>query len=321
MNSYLTIARAILREERRPLSARSILRLAYQRDLISSHLFGKTQHKTLQARLSEDILLRKDRSWFFRTEPGKFFLREFLNDTDLPARFRKEVRAKRRTRNLLRGPALAFHKETVHTVVGKDKICADTQKLASIGKDLSYEYVEPKKVPDDFCIIWSIAAVKRDRSVLTYRTGRYRDDRDAFEQKRSLCFATLVKESDRSLFDLDLVGITAAALAAVSTDLNVSIDHQFDSTSLARTFSHQLRCIIWDEGRSAEALALVEITAPDWFEPAQSRLSINDLRWMPLDAPPNDLDDFDPWSQSLLVNWFCGRGDDGLRSTCSNTPA
>jgi hypothetical protein len=313
MNSYLAIAQAILREERRPLTARSILRLAYQRDLISSHLFGQTQHKTLQARLSEDILHRRERSSFFRTEPGKFFLREFMGDPTLPPSFRKEIRAHRRTRDLLRGPALAFSKAVLRQLVDRGAVCEDVDILASIPRKFDSHYVEPKVVPDDLCILWSVAAVRKDRSVLTYRTGRYRDNRDSFAQKRSLCFATLVKEDDRSLFDQDSMGITVAALTAVSTDLNVPVDHQFDAENLSSSFSHELKCIIWDELRSAEVLALVEVTAPDWFEPAQSRLSINDLRWMPLDVPPNDLDDFDPWSQSLLLKWFCRRGNDGLR--------
>ena len=321
MNSYLAVAQAILREEKRPLTARSILRLAYQRDLISSHLFGQTQHKTLQARLSEDILHRRDRSSFFRTEPGKFFLREFIGDASLPPNYRKEIRAHRRTRDLLRGPALAFSKAVMRKVIGRKEVCDDAEMLAAIPRKFDYHYIEPKAVPDDLCILWSVAAVRKGRCVLTYRPGRYRDNRDSFVQKRSLCFATLVKEDDRSLFDQDSMGITIAALTAVSTDLNVPVDHQFDTENLSSSFSHELKCIIWDELRSGEVLAVIEVNAPDWFEPAQSRLSINDLRWMPLDSPPNDIDDFDPWSQSVLLKWFYRRGNDGHRPCDFHTTA
>ena len=104
MDAYLSIALDILRQERRPLSPRSILAAAYKRGLVPEHLYGKTQHKTLQARLSEDIVARRDRGAFFRTAPGKFFLRELLRDESLPEEFRRPIPTRRRRRELLRGP-------------------------------------------------------------------------------------------------------------------------------------------------------------------------------------------------------------------------
>ena len=67
LDSYLNIAEAMLRDARRPLTAMEILELAYTSEIVPSQLHGKTQHKTMGARLSEDILLRRERSTFFRT--------------------------------------------------------------------------------------------------------------------------------------------------------------------------------------------------------------------------------------------------------------
>src|SRR3954451_24786115 len=99
---------AILRAERRPLSPRAILAAACRSGLVPPHLFGKTQHKTLQARVSEDIIARREHSPFFRTAPGRFFLREFLADTSISEEFRRPVPTRRRIRELIRGPALAI---------------------------------------------------------------------------------------------------------------------------------------------------------------------------------------------------------------------
>ncbi|MFN8684257.1 winged helix-turn-helix domain-containing protein [Paracoccus sp. P2] len=311
MSSYLTVAEEILRDARRPLSAKSILRIAYQQGLVADHLYGKTQHKTLQARLSEDILHRRERSCFFRTEPGKFFLRDFLTDPAIPAVYKKEMRARRRTRELLRGPALAFSHRFLKRVLFTG--VAESSKLGSIGVRSTDEmvYVEPKAVPEDVALVWSVAAVRRDRHILAYRTGRYRDNRDTFAQKRSICFAALVLESDVNLFDASGLGVVDAALTAVSTDLNVQIDHRYDASTRAGSFGHDFRCIVWDDHRPDEVLALVEICAPDWFEPAQSSLSINDLCWIDLTAPPNDIMDFDPWSRSLLEKCYNSWTDHG----------
>src|SRR5437763_111510 len=84
LETYLEIAEAVLRAARRPLTARAILDAAYRGGIVPTHLYGKTQHKTLQARLSEDILLRKLESRFFRTDPGYFFLSELRSDPKIP---------------------------------------------------------------------------------------------------------------------------------------------------------------------------------------------------------------------------------------------
>jgi hypothetical protein len=59
MNSYLTIASKVLSEARQPLSAVQILRAAYDLQIVPRDLYGKTQHKTLQARIAEDSFLRQ----------------------------------------------------------------------------------------------------------------------------------------------------------------------------------------------------------------------------------------------------------------------
>jgi HB1, ASXL, restriction endonuclease HTH domain len=92
LDAYLQIAESILKIERRPLSARAILAAAYRHGLVPTHLHGNTQHKTLGARISEDIITLHDESLFFRTAPGRFFLREFL--TDVALWFKKSVPAR-----------------------------------------------------------------------------------------------------------------------------------------------------------------------------------------------------------------------------------
>ncbi len=59
----------------RPMKPREILQLAYVHGLVPRHLHGKTQHKTLTARLSTDILRYKERSKFFDHGQADFSLR------------------------------------------------------------------------------------------------------------------------------------------------------------------------------------------------------------------------------------------------------
>lgn len=73
---------------------------AYRAEGVPDHLKGKTQHKTLQARLSEDILHQRNAALFYRIEPGMFFLGELISAPDVPEKFKEKFPASRRTRDL-----------------------------------------------------------------------------------------------------------------------------------------------------------------------------------------------------------------------------
>ncbi len=302
MSSYLQIAEEVLRAARRPLSARAILKQAYSLEIAPHHLYGKTQHKTLQARLSEDILQRREHSLFFRTKPGQFFLREFLTDTSIPAEYRQPIVARRRTRDLFLGPALSVSYRHAARLIQSGQFAeADlVEKIASSG---CYRYIDPKKKDDDDVLLWAVSALTRPGKILSYRTGRYRDDRDHFAHKRSIAFSTLVSEMNHTLFDTRSLGVPDSALFAAAVDLDIPLPEAFSARA---TFEHFIRFFAWqpeiDEKNSL--LAFVEIRTPDWFEPTASSLSLNDLCWLDMSAPPNNWHDFDPPSQTILSYYF-----------------
>jgi hypothetical protein len=108
-SSYLDIAEAIIRSARRPLSPREILAQAYIKEAVPEHLRGKTQEKTLQARLSEDISRLREQSIFFRTNRARFFLRDFLCEPDIPTAFKTEFLARPRRKDLRNERVLIFY--------------------------------------------------------------------------------------------------------------------------------------------------------------------------------------------------------------------
>lgn len=296
MDSYLSIAENVLRAARRPLGAREILETAYALGIVPSQLFGKTQQKTLGARLSEDILLRRDRSAFFRTEPGKFFLTEFLKDPSLPEKHRTPIVARRRERELQRGRFLAVRKGSLQA---EDNGAEEGAVLAALGSQ-EFRYLDSinERGPDDL-VVWSFVMVMRDDNVLTYRHGRYREGRDAFLQRRSIGFFTPVVDIDRDLFDRGDHGIVSSGVRAVVLDLDMprTVSHDVEYQELAHLrsfFIHQ------ESSAHSDLLAVVNFECPSWFEPLTRRLAINDMAWMSLSTPVNHLEDFDPWSQQVL---------------------
>lgn len=302
MSSYLQIAEEVLRVVRRPLSARAILKQAYSLEIAPHHLHGKTQHKTLQARLSEDILQRREHSLFFRTKPGQFFLREFLTDTSIPLEYRQPIVARRRTRDLFLGPALSISNHYATTLLKSGEF-AEGDLIETIARSGCYKYIDPKKREDNDVLLWAASALTRSGKMLSYRTGRYRDDRDHFAHKRSIAFSTLVSETNHTLFDSYSLGVPDSALFAAALDLDIPLPEAFSAQS---NFKHLIRFFAWqpEKEERSSLLAFVEVRAPEWFEPTASRLSLNDLCWMDMNSPPNNWEDFDPPSQIILSYYF-----------------
>ncbi len=81
--TYLWAAEVVLRKHKRPLRAHEIVSYAQEQGLFSGEMHSRTPQKSMQARLSLDILNKGEQSVFIRTAPGMFYLREFLADSAL----------------------------------------------------------------------------------------------------------------------------------------------------------------------------------------------------------------------------------------------
>lgn len=312
-SSYLAIAEAVLRHVRRPLTALQILRSAYEAGIAPPHLRGRTQAKTMGARLSEDVLRLRDESRFYRTAPGRFLLRDLMHDTSIPAELRAPIRARRRRRVLLRDSALAFRRETVSVdaAAPSNTTLNRTLKVKNVLRHIKhghFHYVPtPKMRRDGDVLVWSFVMVIRAGSVLTYRQGQYREDRDTFTHRRTLGFYAPVLAGDLGLFDQADHGIVSCGVRALAMDLDL-FDSRLWDTLVSSTELKSFICIENQTGGADEAsascadlLAVVVFSCPDWLDPTTTRLSINDLEWMDLRLPRNHYEDFDPWSRAILT--------------------
>ncbi|RNJ50707.1 winged helix-turn-helix domain-containing protein [Methylocystis hirsuta] len=296
MDSYLELAEMVLRAARRPLSPRAILDAAYKAGMVPSHLFGKAQHKTLQARLSEEILRLKLDSRFYRTDPGVFFLSEFRADPDIADELKDPFHARRRTRDLAKSSALAISRKFVES---SNSWSTDWHNfLAEADRCGAVHYVDARRVPPDFYLIWAFSIVRRSTQLLSYRIGRYRDDRDAFVNRRSIGFTDVVSYEDASLFNNDL-GVTNRGLAVVLDDLDLSRS-VFGSNEDVNAPDVLFSMLTVDESSQPAILFVMEWACPEWFEPTARRLSLNEVQWIDATRVPNDLNDFEPWSSAAL---------------------
>lgn len=285
------------------MSARGILNAAYRAQIVPEHLRGKTQHKTLQARLSEDILHHRSSSLFYRTEPGMFFLCELISDPQIPEKFKEVFPARRRTRDLQNESALGISRQFLKEWQNRSDRHDITELLAAAERQEAVRYL-PQSGDDEYATVWTFSLVRRNDEVLSYRVGRYRDDREAFANKRTIGFPGAVTVSDRSLFSQEDYGATENALRVLMLDLDLS-SHAFheDSPEMPSPVF-----VFEAEGEDGVSVLLIvlEWSCPEWFEPTTRKLSLNDPCWLNFSILPNNIDDFEPWSQTTLRK-FIGR--------------
>lgn len=279
------------------MSAKGILEAAYRAHVVPDHLKGKTQQKTLQARLSEDILYHRASSLFYRTEPGIFFLCELISDPDIPDRYKEKFPARRRTRDLQRDNPLGISRTFLEKWGSRlhESDVGDLFRAAE--KDEALKYL-PESGHEGYASVWTFSLVRRNDKVLSYRIGRYRDDRDSFANKRTVGFPGALTISDTSLFSQQDYGATDNALSVLLLDLDLS-PQSFDGAPLEKPESVFAIETDGDDGISILLLVL-EWTCPNWFEPTTRRLSLNDPCWLDFTVLPNNIDDFEPWSRRTL---------------------
>lgn len=298
MDSYLQIAQSVLRSARRPMGAKAILEVAYQAGVVPEHLYGKTQQKTLQARLSEEILHHRETSPFYRTEPGQFFLTEFLDADDIPNEWKTPFPARRRTRDLTRDNTLAV-KRSFLANWRRRRVDASAFFHEAVAED-AIAYMHPNEMKGrGYCSTWTFAMVMRDDCVLSYRMGRYRDDRDNYAKRRSIGFPGPLTVEDVTLFSRDYFGAEDSAADVLMQDLDLSYA-SFHGLGKRRPEIEHIMVVEAD--KALDVVIVLTWHCPKWFEPTTRRLSLNDPHWLCTSIRHNNSDDFEPWS-SMILGW------------------
>lgn len=226
-----------------------------------------------------------------------FFLCELLSDPNIPEKFKEKFPARRRTRDLQNESPLGINRRFLEKWREHSEWGGLSDFLISAEKQDAVKYL-PASGDSDYASVWTFSLVRRDEDVLSYRIGRYRDDREAFAKKRTIGFPGAVTVSDRSLFSKEDYGATENALRVLLLDLDLSSQSFLDETP-----AEPKPIFVFEaEGQDGVSVVLIvlEWSCPDWFEPTTRRLSLNDPCWLNLSVQPNNIDDFEPWSTATL---------------------
>ena len=293
MNSYLQLAETVLRETNHALSAPEILEAAYRFQLVPEHLFGKTQHKTLQARLSEDLLHNCDCSVFARVAPGRFVLRSSLGTQEQPL---EEFIAPLR----------------VSQIKKYDVICADREELQRIWKDYM-SYVPLMSILSAFSKQISLeeaekslhhvhlrllVSIKSHDRVLTVNS----QSDPNYGNGRSFGFLGYLKGVDIDLFSRDHLGLNEASFRTLK-----------EQAGLPREIAEQLKISIKIDSINCLKLSnsselqnsVVVLTSFECDQPDEIASHIPPRRkpkWVRLPNEVNNIETLEPVSREILAS-------------------
>ena len=297
MDSYLAIARAVLKSSGQPLSARQILKTAHQMQLIPRDLYGRTQHKTLQARLATDILKHRSKSLFYRTGPGRFFLRSFQFDRSIPQRYWKEYQAPLRAAQLGRFDVVAFFRSPLAEIACKTRSPFPASRLLA----LPWRFVRLYNVQrdDQFVPFRFLLLLTADGRLFLDNFRPVMTEGDLHDRS-TIGIEGFVKRGDLSLFSSDEVGLLDAAARTIL--------ERFD-------LPRYVLPILEDASRWSQAHAVVDVDKDQAGADLVVYLSfrcagINEIikvidarptaEWASVPVTFNDVERFDKWSLRLI---------------------
>lgn len=301
-DSYLEIAEKTIKEVARPLHPKEMLEIASKSGIMHDHLHGKTQYKTLAARLSTEIRKRGKKSPFFRTAANQFFLWE-LNKNKY-----SEFEAPKREKTLHHENVLTIPDDYLRDKGAVGLISNISGLISDISHARNYQYLVRKDAEKCFDVkqFISYALIYRGGKILTYRRGVFSNAADELQGMRSIGFGGHVTDTDLNLFDTAGLGIIETARRELIEEL---LFERFELDYLDAPDRFKFLCGIntyeTTEAKKHIAISVVYFCSNN-FRPTKNELSINDLRWTSLSEPENNMDDFEPWSQTILKALYSG---------------
>lgn len=272
-SSYLEAARRILLARARPSSAQDILRDVVKFELLPPGLSGETMHKTLQARIAEEISENKEDSAFYRTAPGMYFLRELASDPTFSYSGVSELEATGRRRPSSTGRVLHLH---MIQAANETDWLDTSETLAQLSE--RGIYAELGGAPRGAIPIATFSILCSNGKYLTHVVGKH----SMFPRsvgRLSIGFSRYLDEFDRDLFSSDDLGVDMSAAREILRNTFLrSPDVWLDDLEL-RSSIKPLTFFI-DKYDAVAWLALgvncgVDITSA----PIRRRLDVNKPQW------------------------------------------
>ncbi|WP_292489506.1 HTH domain-containing protein [Mesorhizobium sp.] len=306
--TYLWVAETVLRKHGRPLKARALVNYGIEDGLFPATGLSRTPQKSMQARLSIDIL-NNTSSIFVRTSRGTFFLRDLLpsNPTDEQA----ELQVYTAERHAPRPSA-----EMVLCV--PRRVCErflDFQGIGHIGvenpleslQDDQFEYIARVLAETDDASkqVVTYTVIQHQSKILSFRRGLYNRAANFLRGAHCVGFGGHVNEADRDLFSRYDLGIRQNAAREISEELLLPNGRPYINPA-----SLQFLGILNDDSSDVGVRHLAVVLRywvedwSNWRSVTRGEASINKLRWLDTAGEAINLSEFEYWSQLVIRSFF-----------------
>lgn len=309
--TYLWVAETVLRKHKRPLRSRELVRYGLEDGLFSDRELSRTPQKSMQARLSLDILANPDGSRFIRTGRGLFYLRDLMPTaelrTDAPKNIREYI-AVRREAPPSSENVLVVHRNEYNGILNYQGIKTitfdDVRRLLST-QHTSYLPRTVAEISDEFKQFVTYTIIQHNSSILSFTRGRYNRASSFLRGARCIGFGGHVTDKDHSLFSVDDLGIRANAAREIGEEITLPGGRPDINPDALEVLG------ILNDDSSDVGVRHVAIILRywvnnyvDWRTPLRGESSVNQLRWIDTSKEPVNLSDFEYWSQLCIRTFF-----------------
>ena len=303
-SEFLIVAKALLEQERRPMSPKQLVDLGFKRKLFSDNIAGKTPHQTMKAKLSMHIRQLGERSVFVRSSPSRFFLRDLIEKhSDIY-----------QTEPLKPPPpvekVLVFPNNWLDEHGRFQGIKENWRKMArELFRSGILTYLDRREaeIDDSWKQVLTYIMVTKGEKVLAFKRGNYNRAEEFLRGAHCIGFGGHVTMSDYGLFHDNDYGIRKSAARELDEEIKLPpLDHQrvFHENSL------QITGLLNDDSsknglRHFAFLLRYEVSDdPTWKAPTKNEKSITQLRWLSPNESPSALWLFEYWSQLCLLKYY-----------------
>lgn len=315
------------------MSAKELVHLAEAEGLLSDKRFGKTPHQTMKSKLSQEIRKNGSRSLFVRTKPGRFYLRELLDEgTSIHTSPQPQARSSLTLDELpfedlqspkvsktYDAPALA-RKKPAELVLGFPGDWLDeVGRFQGVAKSWRRLYGKLLQGPiramdrfeaessENFKQLLTYILVTHHSSILEFRRGHFSRADTSLRGSRCIGFGGHITASDRTLFGKDPLGVLESAARELSEELVIPVEEQ---GRVASADGLEVVGMLNDDssplGRRHFAIVL-EYKVDNfeaWERPAGKEKSVTQVRWLNPAIEDLNLWEFEYWSQLCLRHFF-----------------
>jgi predicted NUDIX family phosphoesterase/dephospho-CoA kinase len=304
-SEFITVARLVLQNHSRPMTAREIWEQGSRDGLFSDKIAGLTPHQTLKSKVSTHIRRLGTRSEFVRTGPGKFHLRSLVRDEKdiyaaaryLPAKPVEEV--------------IVLSEHAINTVGRFQGISKRWDRLRRdliTHRNCSTMWRQQAEQDDTKKQLLTYVLIRRGDSVLGFKRGMFSWTERMLLGARCIGFGGHITKADANdLFDYQFVGIRRNAAREISEELRLP---KTDAERLMNLDNIAIHGVLNDDssavGRRHLAIICSYTVSNDkyWDAPQRGEKAVSQLGWLRMSDPVFRLHEFEYWSQLCLREFF-----------------